>query len=245
MVSTNRPGARRLGTVGQPIPGVTLRIDDAVSPEPGEGEIIVYGPNVMAGYHNRPDETARAFTEDGGLRTGDLGHLDDDGYLHVTGRIKEQYKLENGKYVMPTPLEEELALSPYIANVMLYGSGHAYNVALIVLDLERVEAWAAEHRIELGDDPTQNPWVRDLIAGELEHAAEGFRGYERPRAFALVDRGLHRRRRHADPDAQAQAPQRGRPLRRPARGPVRRARARSAPGLAGAGPGGPVTGPEG
>jgi len=186
VVSTNRPGSRRMGSVGLPIPGVTLRIDDAASPEPGEGEIIVYGPNVMAGYHNRPDETARALTDDGGLRTGDLGHFDDDGYLHITGRIKEQYKLENGKYVMPTPLEEELALSPYIANVMLYGSGHAYNVALIVLDLPRVKAWAEEHHIELGDDPTQNPWVRDLISAEIDTASHEFRGYEKPRAFALV-----------------------------------------------------------
>ena len=77
-----------------------------------EGEIVVYGPNVMKGYHNRPEENAAVFTKDGGFRTGDMGYLDAHGFLYITGRIKEQYKLENGKYVVPTPLEEQLKLSP-------------------------------------------------------------------------------------------------------------------------------------
>jgi long-chain acyl-CoA synthetase len=79
-----------------------------------ENEIIVYGPNVMKGYHNRPEENDAVFTEDGGFRTGDMGRVDDEGFLYITGRIKEQYKLENGKYVAPAPLEEQLKLSPFV-----------------------------------------------------------------------------------------------------------------------------------
>ena len=82
----------------------------------------MYGPNVMQGYHNRPEENDEVFTPDGGFRTGDMGYIDDDGFLFITGRIKEQYKLENGKYVVPAPLEEQLKLSPYIVNVMVHGA---------------------------------------------------------------------------------------------------------------------------
>jgi long-chain acyl-CoA synthetase len=186
VVSTNRPGKRKMGSVGLPIPGVTVRIDDRHSDTPGEGEIVVYGPNVMKGYHARPEENARAFSDDGGLRTGDLGHLDPDGYLFITGRIKEQYKLETGKYVMPTPLEEQLALSPYISNVMLYGADKPYNVALIVIDRGRLQAWAAEQGIALDDDLTKDRSVRELIARELETHGAALRSYERPRRFVLT-----------------------------------------------------------
>ncbi|MGZ3441656.1 MAG: AMP-dependent synthetase/ligase, partial [Polyangia bacterium] len=136
IVSANLPGHRRFGSVGKVMPGVRVVIDRSVGVDPLEGAIIVYGPNVMVGYHKRPEENAKAFTPDGGLRTGDLGHLDADGFLYITGRIKEQYKLQNGKYVMPAPLEEELKLSPYIANVMIEGDGRPFNTALVVLNEE-------------------------------------------------------------------------------------------------------------
>jgi len=190
IVTANWPGARKLGSVGRPIPGVSVRIDEAHSTSPGVGEIIVYGPNVMKGYHARPEENAKAFTDDGGLRTGDLGRLDEDGYLYITGRIKEQYKLENGKYVIPTPLEEQLALSPYISAVMLHGSDRPYNVALVVIDPACVQKWAAGNEIALGPDLTRDPKVHELIAHELEVYGAEFRGYEKPRAFVLTDEEL-------------------------------------------------------
>jgi long-chain acyl-CoA synthetase len=195
-VSFNRPGARKLGSVGRVLPGVRVRIDETSGERPGEGEIIVYGPNVMKGYHDRPDENARAFTEDGGLRTGDLGRLDEDGYLFITGRIKEQYKLDNGMYVMPTPIEETVALSPFVASVMLHGANRPYNVALIVPAWERVRAWADREGLALGAEPTRHPAVRKLIASELNRVLSDVRAYERPRAFALaieeftIDNGL-------------------------------------------------------
>jgi long-chain acyl-CoA synthetase len=186
VVTANRPGARRMGSVGQVIPGVTIRIDEAASPTLGEGEIVVHGPNVMRGYHNRPAENAAALDADGELRTGDLGWLDGDGYLYITGRIKEQYKLENGKYVMPTPLEEQLKLSPYISSIMLYGANHAHNVALVVPNLPAIREWAEHAGVTLGEDLAHDEAVIGLIREELEHRSADLRPFERPRSFLLI-----------------------------------------------------------
>jgi long-chain acyl-CoA synthetase len=185
IVSANRPGARKLGSVGLPIPGVRIEIDETVGLEPGAGEIVVYGPNVMKGYHERPDETAKVLQADGGLRTGDLGRLDEDGYLWITGRIKEQYKLENGKYVTPSPLEEELKLSPYVANVMLHGANEAFNVAVVVLNQDALREWAELKGVTLGD-VLANPAVRSLVQDELARRSARFRAFERPRDFVLT-----------------------------------------------------------
>lgn len=187
IVTGNRPGERKLGSVGKPIPGVTVHIDESLGNTPGVGEIVVYGPCVMKGYHARPDENARAFTPDGGLRTGDLGRIDEDGYLWITGRIKEQYKLANGKYVVPTPLEEQLALSPFITTVMLHGADREYNVALVVVDSARVRAWAERHGVTLEGDLGRDPQIQALIAHELEEHGRELRGYERPRAFVITE----------------------------------------------------------
>lgn len=186
VVAMNRPGKRKLGSVGLPIEHVRIEIDTTRGDTPGEGEIIVHGPNVMKGYHARPEENARAFSPDGGLRTGDLGRLDADGYLFITGRLKEQYKLENGKYVMPSPLEEKLAISPFIRNVMLYGADHAYNVALVVIDAARVRAWGLENALMLPEDLTQDERVRALIRDELDRSGKDLRSYERPRDCTLT-----------------------------------------------------------
>lgn len=185
IVTANCPGARKLGSLGRPIPGVSVRIDESRGDRAGHGEILVYGPNVMKGYHARPEEDARAFTADGGLRTGDLGYLDADGYLFISGRIKEQYKLENGRYVMPGPLEEQLQLSPYVTNVMLYGQNRAYNVALVALDEVKIRGWAAARGLPSAD-LAHSPAVRELIGAELERLSSDFRNYERPRAFLLT-----------------------------------------------------------
>ena len=187
IVSFTRPGHRKFGSVGLPIAGVRLELDETRGDAPGVGEIIVHGPNVMKGYFHRPEEDARTFTADGGLRTGDLGRIDDDGYLFITGRIKEQYKLENGKYVMPSPLEEQLALSPFVTNVMLHGAGKPYNVALVAIDGEKVRAWAAAHGIELAAELARDERVHALIREELEALAKDFRSYERPRAYVLTE----------------------------------------------------------
>jgi len=185
VVSVNTPAHRKIGSVGKALPNVRLVIDHQVTGDAKNGEIVVYGDNVMRGYHNHPEEDAKIFTGDRGLRTGDMGYVDEDGYLFITGRIKEQYKLENGKYVVPSPLEEDLKLSPYIGNVMLHGANKPHNVALVVLNQVNLAKWAEREGVTLGD-PTTNPRVRDLIKSELELHSKDFRGYERPKGFALI-----------------------------------------------------------
>ncbi len=177
----NYPGARKIGSVGKPLPGITV----TVSPE---SELIVHGPNVMLGYHDRPEENAAVFTEDGGFRTGDMGRIDDKGFVFITGRIKEQYKLENGKYVVPTPLEEQIKLSPYVANVMVYGDNKPYNVALVVANVASVRAWGQEHGVSESDDAklVANAKVRELFKAELDKYAGKFKGFEDVKDFALI-----------------------------------------------------------
>jgi long-chain acyl-CoA synthetase len=193
IVSANWPGARRLGSVGKPLPGVKVVIDHEVGPTTRDGEIIVYGPNVMRGYHNvggGPEAREPLFTKDGGLRTGDLGYLDKDGFLFITGRIKEQYKLDNGRYIVPSPLEAELRSSRYVRSAMVYGDGRPYNIALIVPDLDPLREWAAINQVRSPEIPSllRHPEVEKLYASEIERYSESFREYERVRAFVLLER---------------------------------------------------------
>jgi long-chain acyl-CoA synthetase len=185
VVSTNSPGHQRIGSVGRALPSVRIVIDTEVTGDPQNGEIVIYGDNVMQGYHNRPEESVQAFTADRGLRTGDMGRLDEDGYLYITGRIKEQYKLENGKYVVPSPLEEKLKLSPHILNVMLYGDNRAHNVAIVVPNPEGLERWAKQNQKTLGD-PTTDPAVKALLQSELDRLSTSFKSYERPKNVLVV-----------------------------------------------------------
>lgn len=179
VLSVNRPGYHRIGTVGQPIPGVRIVIDP-------DGEIIAYGDNIMKGYYKKPDETAQVMTDDGGFRTGDMGKLE-DGYLAITGRIKEQYKLENGKYVVPTPLEEQVKLSPYIANVMVYGDNRPYNIAIVVPAFAALEPWAEQNGVDgKGEALLQSSKVRELYKSELGAMSDKFKGFEAIRDFLLV-----------------------------------------------------------
>jgi long-chain acyl-CoA synthetase len=188
VISTNIPGQRKLGSVGKPLPGVQVTIDRSVLGHFRYGEIVVSGPNVMSGYHNRREETSAVLNGEGELRTGDIGYLDDDGYLFITGRIKEQYKLTNGKYVSPAPLEERLKLVPFVADVMIYGDNRPHNVALIVPDGDAIRSWAAENG-RGGLNPAaqlQEQALLDQIAADIAKVSVSFRGYERIGAFTLL-----------------------------------------------------------
>lgn len=188
IVSVNVPGHRKLGSVGRPIQGVRVVIDKAATGDPKNGEIVVYGPNVMQGYYNHKAETDAVFTADGGFRTGDMGYLDEDNYLYITGRIKEQYKLENGKYVVPAPLEETLKLSPFVANVMIYGDNKPFNVALVAANVDTVKDWAKAHGMadKKTDELLAHEKVRAKVKEELDKLSGEFKGYERIRNFALI-----------------------------------------------------------
>jgi long-chain acyl-CoA synthetase len=198
IATANTPGGRKIGSVGRPIPGVRVEIDPATAekreaengkPARYEGEIVVYGHNVMKGYLNRPDENAAVLMKDGGFRTGDMGYVDAQGFLFITGRIKEQYKLENGKYVVPTPLEEELKLSPYVANAMVYGDNRPFNVALVVANLAAVRKWGADHGVALPADDeglVKDARVRALFRQDIDAHIAKFKGFEVVKDFALL-----------------------------------------------------------
>jgi long-chain acyl-CoA synthetase len=131
VLSVNPPSAPRVGTVGRVIPGVELRIAE-------DGEILARGPNVMVGYHNKPDATAKAL-EGGWFHTGDIGHIDADGYLTITDRKKDLLVTSGGKKIAPQPIEARLKASPLVAEAVLLGDRRKYPVVLIVPDFAVLE----------------------------------------------------------------------------------------------------------
>ncbi|OIP88731.1 MAG: hypothetical protein AUK55_15590 [Syntrophobacteraceae bacterium CG2_30_61_12] len=186
-VTMNGPLANRVGSVGRPIEQVRVVIDRSLSgTDSDEGEIVVHGPNVMQGYHNNPQATREVLTPDGGLGTGDQGRLDADGFLFITGRIKEQYKLENGKYVFPAALEEAIKLLPWVENVMIHGEGRPFNICLLVPDFPALErAGLVSQGTSPG--PLSAP-VRERIAvAVIEHLKGNFGGHEIPRKFLVLE----------------------------------------------------------
>jgi long-chain acyl-CoA synthetase len=185
VVSVNFPGARKIGSIGKPLPGIRVVIDQAKGSQPGEGEIVIYGPCVMKGYHKRPEENAAVFTEDGGFRSGDLGYLDSDGYVFITGRLKELYKLETGKYVAPAALEERLKLAPLVANVMIYGANKPHNVALVVLDPIALSEWCDSNGVAQSE-ACANAALNKAVMGELDTCGSDFKSYEKPRRAILT-----------------------------------------------------------
>ncbi len=188
IATCNSPNGRRIGSVGKPIPGTRIGIDKEAAIDPLHGEVICYGHNVMQGYYNLPEENEKVFTSDGGFRTGDMGYVDADGFLFITGRIKEQYKLENGKYVVPVPIEEAMKLSPWVINVMVHGANRPYNVAIVVPDLEKLKAWATEKGLPTDPLPAllQHADVMTFYRDEIAKQTREIKGYERVRNFVLV-----------------------------------------------------------
>lgn len=139
-ITLNLPGANRAGTVGRPLPGCAVRIAD-------DGEILVDGPTVFGGYWHNPDDTHAAFTEDGWLRTGDLGALDADGYLTVTGRKKDIIVTASGKNVAPEILENRLRAHPLIDHCVVLGDQRPYIAALITIDPDAFAGWKDDHQV--------------------------------------------------------------------------------------------------
>ena len=181
--------AYRLGSVGKAIDKVKIVIDNSVVEEGAtDGEIIIYGPNVMKGYHNRPEDTKVALTPDGGFRTGDRGRLDKDGYLFITGRIKEQYKLENGKFCFPVSLEENICLASFVQQAVVYGLNRPYNICIIVPDFDVLLHYAKEKGL-----PTDIKMLverQDIIDMISEAVTKQLKvkcgGYEIPKKFLIL-----------------------------------------------------------
>ncbi len=188
-VTMSCPAAHRIGSVGRAMEDVRIFIDTQYGdPAIGDGEIVVYGPNVMKGYNNKPEATKSVMTEDGGFRTGDRGRIDEDGFLYITGRIKEQYKLENGKYVFPSSLEEDIRLVPEVANAMIYGEGRAYNVCLVIPDFIVLEKIAGELNISSDpEDIVSNEEIQKMMIDKIKSSLENkYGGYEIPRKYLFI-----------------------------------------------------------
>ncbi len=124
--------------------------------------------------------------EDGWFHTGDLGRLDEDGYLWIMGRAKEEFKLSNGKYVAPGPLEEKLKLSPYVDQVMVEGHDRPYNIAIINVDHDALARWASKHDVPT-DHLVEERAVRELIEAQVDELSAEFKAYEKPRELLIVD----------------------------------------------------------
>lgn len=182
VVAVNLPVAHRIGTVGRPIPNVQVRIAT-------DGEVLVKGPCIMQGYYNKPEDTRQVFTPDGWFCTGDIGRLDDKGYLIITDRKRDLLKTAAGKFVAPAPIENALKASPFIANPIVVGDRRKFVVALIVPNFAAIEAATRQSGRKLLA-PAQliaDPWVRDFYACEVERLTRSLAQYERPKPFALLD----------------------------------------------------------
>ncbi|KMO72017.1 AMP-dependent synthetase/ligase [Mycolicibacterium chlorophenolicum] len=182
----NRPNAYRFGTVGLPFPGTEVGIAE-------DGEILLRSPGVMTGYHDLPDATAEALDADGWFHTGDIGALDDDGFLRITDRKKDLFKTSQGKYVAPSAVAAAFkAICPYTSEMIVYGEERPYCVALVSLDAEAITDWAA--RNGLGDlsfaDIARHDATRELIAGYIDTLNEQLNRWEQIKRFAILDREL-------------------------------------------------------
>ncbi len=184
--TVNSPEHYKIGTVGPALPGAEIRI--------GEGdEVQLRGPHVMEGYHNLPEETAKAFTEDGWLRTGDKGSIDADGFLTITGRIKELFKTSGGKYVAPPAIESKFkAICPYTSQFMVFGDERNYCVALITLDPDAMNIWAAENDMAGASyaEIVRSEKVRAMVAGYVDELNSRLNRWETVKKWDILESDL-------------------------------------------------------
>jgi long-chain acyl-CoA synthetase len=186
LLSINRPHDFKFGTVGRPVAETQVRID------PMTGEILARGPQVMRGYLNEPEETARVIDADGWFHTGDIGELDEIGRIKITDRLKNIIVLANGKNVAPAPMEIAMLTSRYIAQAVILGDGRPYTGALIAPDFEELGRWAAAN--DLAEMPPEQlvgeRSVQKMVEAEVRSKLDGFASYERPRRVTLLPRLL-------------------------------------------------------
>ena len=178
--TVNLPAATRIGSVGRPLPGISVRLGE-------DGEILIKGIGLFRGYHNNPAATAEAL-DDGWLRSGDLGSLDDDGFLRITGRKKELIVTAGGKNVAPAVLEDRLRGHPLVSQVLVVGDGRPCIGALITLDAEMLPLWLAGHGLEDMDpvEAASDPRVRAALERAVARANEAVSRAESIRTFTVL-----------------------------------------------------------
>jgi len=182
VISSNNPQSGRLGTVGKAIRNVEIRIAH-------DGEIEARGPGVMAGYYNKPEATREAFTDNGWFRTGDIGEIDEDGFLRITDRKKELLKTSGGKYIAPSHIEQMIRSSKFISQVVLIGDGRKFPSALIVPNFEMLESYADHKALDL-KTPAEfcsDARIIDLIERQIAQHTTGLSQYEKVKKFVLIE----------------------------------------------------------
>jgi len=181
VTNVNTEDAFRIGTVGKAVPGTEIRIAD-------DGEILVRGPQVMKGYHGKPEATAEVIDPEGWFRTGDIGELDEDGYLRITDRKKDLIVTAGGKNVAPQPIENRVKASSFVEQAVMVGDRRRFPSVLIVPSFDTLEAWARGRGLQWTDRAAllALPAVRVHLENEVEKGLKGLASYETPKKIALL-----------------------------------------------------------
>jgi long-chain acyl-CoA synthetase len=182
VISASYIGHRRLGSAGPLFPSVEIRIAD-------DGEILARGPNIMVGYHNDPEATAAAKTPDGWLHTGDLGEIDKDGYLSITGRKKEIFKKSTGEYVPPAPIEHALSLIPFVDTAVIVADNRTCVTALLFPDPQKTAAYRARAGLDGMDEKEflASDFLKRETQAEIDRINERLHHCERVERFVILD----------------------------------------------------------
>ena len=182
IISVNLPGHNEIGSVGPAVPGTKVRIAP-------DGEIQTYGNNNFRGYWKKPDKTAEAFTDDGWLKTGDVGRLSNTGFLTITGRLKDIIITAGGKNITPAEIENRLKFSPYVSDAVIIGDRRKYLTCLVMIDQENVEKFAQDNRVPFNDFASlcAAHEVQELIRGVIDEVNIEFARVEQIKDFRLID----------------------------------------------------------
>jgi long-chain acyl-CoA synthetase len=180
VIAVNTPTAHKLGTVGKPLANVEVRIAD-------DGEVLVRGPSIFQGYWNRPEETQNAFV-DGWFKTGDIGHLDSEGFLSITDRKKDLIKTSGGKFIAPQPIENSLKLNPFIGTAVVLGDRRKFPAVLIAPHFPALEDWARANQVEFASRPTlvAHAKVQALYESIVEETNQNLARFERLKRVLVV-----------------------------------------------------------
>lgn len=181
VITMNTLDALRIGAVGRPIPGIEVAIAD-------DGEILTRGPHVMTGYFNRPDDTAEAIDADGWLHTGDIGVVE-GGFLRITDRKKDIIVTAGGKNIAPQPIENRIALSPFVSQAVMLGDGRRFPVALVVPNWRQLEGWATAQRLTWGTraELLATPVVVEKLTEEVHGTLDGLAAFEMPKRLGFLE----------------------------------------------------------
>jgi long-chain acyl-CoA synthetase len=184
--TVNHPDHYKIGTVGPALPGTEVKIGE-------NDEVLLRGPHIMAGYHNLSEETAQTLTSDGWLQTGDKGSLDADGFLTITGRIKDLFKTSGGKYVAPQAIESKFkAICPYVSQFLAFGNERNFVVALVTLDPDAMAGWAEENGQSGASytDVVKSDAVHTMVGDYIEELNAKLNRWETIKKWEILDHDL-------------------------------------------------------